>query len=75
MSTKLFPEGAGLRCVYRPPLLRVRLPPPPLIFLNSLEDVVIILIGLTGSGKSSFISLYLDRKLEIGYELESYKYK
>ncbi|KAI0859104.1 P-loop containing nucleoside triphosphate hydrolase protein [Xylaria cubensis] len=35
------------------------------------NDIVIALMGMTGSGKSSFISLCTDQEVEIGHDLQS----
>lgn len=37
----------------------------------SPDDLWIAVTGLTGAGKSSFISLFADQKIEIGHGLDS----
>ena len=37
------------------------------------DDIVIAVVGVTGAGKSTFISYYTDEEVEIGTTLESCK--
>ena len=41
------------------------------LILQSTPDIYVAVMGVTGSGKSSFISLLCDSKIEIGHNLES----
>jgi ABC-type lipoprotein export system ATPase subunit len=39
--------------------------------LQSKDDIIIAIMGVTGAGKSTFISLLSDEKIEIGHGLQS----
>jgi putative ribosome biogenesis GTPase RsgA len=41
------------------------------LFSNREEDIVIALMGMTGAGKSSLISLCTGKEVKIGHSLES----
>jgi ABC-type multidrug transport system ATPase subunit len=41
--------------------------------LRSKQDVIIAFMGITGAGKSTFISLLTDEEIEIGHGLQSCK--
>lgn len=45
--------------------------PAPAMTEDGLEKLAIILMGVTGSGKSTFISLLTDQNVEVGHGLES----
>ncbi|KAL2076156.1 hypothetical protein VTL71DRAFT_1099 [Oculimacula yallundae] len=54
--------------LYRPPPVQDNLPPTP-------EDVVIAVMGVTGSGKTTFIQQFCNQNLNIGHGLESCTHK
>ena len=39
----------------------------------SKNDIIIAIMGVTGAGKSTFISLLSDQEIEIGHGLQSCK--
>jgi polynucleotide 5'-kinase involved in rRNA processing len=41
--------------------------------LSRPDDTIIALMGMTGVGKSSFISLFTNEKVQIGTDLESFE--
>ena len=42
-------------------------------YLSSKDDIIIAIMGVTGAGKSTFISLLTHEKIEIGHGLQSCK--
>jgi GTPase Era involved in 16S rRNA processing len=50
----------------------LKVQPPPAMTEDRLEKLAVILMGVTGSGKSTFISLLTDQNVEVGHGLESH---
>jgi predicted GTPase len=44
-----------------------------LIRLRRPDDIIIAVMGITGCGKSTFVNLFSDRRLEVGHGLDSCK--
>ncbi|KAK3291802.1 uncharacterized protein B0H64DRAFT_240816 [Chaetomium fimeti] len=50
----------------------LKVQPPPAMTEDRVEKLAIVLMGVTGSGKSTFISLLTDQNVEVGHGLESH---